>query len=210
MKCNLDMSKKYEIGYILGALKGDGFIGKHTKKQKMIMLSVSNKPFSERFRDCLFNVCGRKYKIGKVKNYRYSQGYCWVVRCTIKDIVNFFEHYDINSLLSDENDIKAGFLKGFFDAEGCSFCKYYPDRQSYARVVVASNFDRNLLEFCQKLLNSFKLKTRKIPNQVSGRNAYTLNLIISKENLTMFKEKIGFSIPYKTLNLEKCLETYGE
>ena len=209
MKCNLDMSKKFDIGYILGALKGDGFIGKHTEKQRMIMLSVGNRTFCETFRECLFSICGRKYKVSKVKNYRYTQGFCWVVRCTIRSVVDFFENYNIYNLIGEGIDIRAGFLRGFFDAEGCSFCKYYTNRQSYAKVVMVCNKNKKLLELCQKLLESLELKTRKISNRTVKGDVYPLHLSISKENLTRFKERVGFSIPYKNLNLENCLNTYG-
>jgi intein-encoded DNA endonuclease-like protein len=208
MKCSIDSSKKFEIGYVLGAIKGDGFIGKHTERQRMIMLSVANKTFCETFRNCLLKICGHKYKVCKVKNYRYSQGYCWVVRCTIKSVVDFFEKYDIYTLLNREDDIKIGFLRGFFDAEGCSFCKYYPDRQSFAKVVMICNKNKKLLELCQNLLESLELKTRKISNRTVKGDVYPLHLSISKENLTRFKERVGFSIPYKNLNVEECLNTY--
>jgi len=208
MKCNIDISKKFEIGYILGALKGDGFLGKNTKKQRMIMLSVGNKTFCETFRDCLFSICGHKYKVSKVKNYRYTQGFCWVVRCTIRSLVDFFENYNIYNLMNEGNDIKAGFLRGFFDAEGCSFCRYYPNRTSYTKIVVICNKNRKLLELCQVLLESLELKTRKISNRTMKSDVYSLHLSISKKNLTRFKERVGFSIPYKNSNLENCLNVY--
>jgi len=202
------MNKKFEIGYILGALKGDGFIGKNTDKQRMIMLSVKDKTFCETFRDCLFNLFGRKYKVSKVKNYSYTQGFCWVVRCTIRSVVNFFENYDIYNLINDEDSIKTGFLRGFFDAEGCSFYKYYPNRPSYTKIVMICNKNKKLLELCQNLLESLELKTRKILYCAEKGDVYPLHLSISKENLIRFKNQVGFSIPYKTLNLENCIKSY--
>ncbi|MBU3896882.1 MAG: hypothetical protein KJ697_03030 [Nanoarchaeota archaeon] len=206
MKCEIDVRREDDIGYTLGVIAGDGFIGKNTETTRMIMLSVKDKEFCDNFSNSLFNICGRKYKVSRVNNYRYRQGYCWVTRCCIRQVVNFFENYDIYQLSENTDKIKLGFLRGMFDAEGCSFCKLYPKRGGYSRTVAVFNKNKKLLNLCQELLNSFEIKTRKFSKDKDG--VYALHLSLSKENLTKFRDLINFSIPRKISNLETCLESY--
>lgn len=91
-------------------------------------------------------------------------------------------------------------LRTFFDCEGWVFCKSHQNRQ-----IGLDSINEIGLKQIISALNGLGIKTIKKENK--KREIYRI-FIYSKNNLKLFKEKIGFLHPNKKEKLDRALEDF--
>lgn len=196
------------LGYILGTLKGDGYVGKYSKSGVYIIgLEVVDKDFALYFKKVLDEWTGFeaiiKYYPKKSNSYRV-----WLYS---KFVVDYLKNFDIEKIKTASKKIKRMFLRGFYDSEGCV------PKDVKAKFISISNQSRQLLQFCKDLLSNLGMESRPIRIQskkgdrtnfgVYSENHYELN-IGNKENLIKFRDLVGFNIKRKQNNLIKMIDSY--
>ena len=145
----VDFNKKKTLSYILGVVKGDGWliINKKLKRYEIGLRVVSSK-FALEFLKSLKEV-GLKPRTRMVNNRYYE------VLANGKSLCMWIKNIDLNEYLKDEEQ-KIQFLKGFYESEGCCY-----DR------IRMFNTDRELMQFVFKILKDLgfhpKIKCRIRP-----------------------------------------------
>jgi intein-encoded DNA endonuclease-like protein len=186
-----------ELGYILGVISGDGYIYKNFH----VGLNVRDYDFALAFKNAL-----EKWISFPVFIYKGNSGTPFRVRLNSKEVCQFLNNFDLNKLKESSSKIKAEFIKGFFDSEGC----FYEPRFR----TLMSNTDKNLLLFIQTLLNAFNIKSHIYKSSSKGKIGILKNgnIIRSRKkcfSLCLFKEEskkffsmIGTNIARKRWNFE--------
>jgi len=108
-----DLSPSEDLGFILGALQGDGYcIARNTTYH--VALAVKDKEFAEAFRDALQNI-GMNPSLGYKSEGSYQAiGYG-------REFINWYLSLDldkIKEIVSSTDEAKIGFIRGLFDSEG--------------------------------------------------------------------------------------------
>jgi len=175
--------------YIIGALLGDGYL-----TDNMIRLKVTQKDFRDEFVNCIKKAYQITPRI-KEKNDIFLCAVHSVLLCNrLKRItkndsdIHFF-------VMNGSNEIKANFIKGFADAEGCVdlSCNKY-------QIVIAQK-NIKMLKKIQRLLLDLKIQS-KIYRKGDNNDHLVISLY---ENLKRYRELIGFSISYKKDKLEMAI-----
>jgi len=155
------------LGYVLGAMKGDGTATKYGRSHK-IVLSVRDFAFAESFKNAL-------PKIGLHPSfwYREKQG-LWVVSSNHKKFYYWYKDLSIDRIadLLVERRNAVGFIRGFYEAEGCLY-----KRKGKWYSLQMSNTERSLLELvkCLLLKLNFDFKWRSVTKPLR-RKIYILEL----------------------------------
>lgn len=194
------------LAYILGVLIGDGFLyyDKHTYWS--FQLATVNKHFAETFAHALHRWIGRKTPhIYTQDNSRgFSSGNIYIVRKASKEhflqIKSLIENLSFESKLTTES-LKTALLRGYYDSDGSfsSWLYSYKGRLLKEQKLVLTDGNLEKLRLAQRLLTSIGI----CPTYISrSRTSYHLEFR-AKRNIILFKEKVGFSIPYKQLKLEE-------
>jgi intein-encoded DNA endonuclease-like protein len=141
------------LAYILGVLKGDGFISKQIRKNGnrmyKVILVTSSEIFAKVFANSLKRI-GLHPWISKAKDTTTSFGKTKIIRveaCSL-EFVEWYEKLDfvhIRKLLNNKDLIRA-FIRGFYDSDGTTGIYRSGSR------VCFSNQSRELLEFIRSLL----------------------------------------------------------
>lgn len=117
---------------------------------------------------------------------RYTNPLTGVLRISYHNValagymkIKIHELLQMIGLLPD--DLKTEFLRAFFDDEGC--IDFRPEKNR--RSIRGYQKDMRILKIIKALLNDFNIVARVVaPNEV---------VIVGKENLILFEEKINFS-----------------
>jgi hypothetical protein len=204
-----DFTPSPEMSYAIGVILGDGHISRKLTEHNLIQLSVTDKDFAEKFAQSIAKVVGRSkpYTTTVYRHFRDNTTY-YRVNCSSREAHNFF-NTGRGTLLRIAAKYPADFIRGFFDAEGG--VSFFRDSKRF--VVFATNTDKSLLRFSQKLLmkqfsipSKIKLTSRKgrtsiMPDGhklIQKRDAYQL-LISGEQNVDRYYEHIGFSIKRKQI-----------
>lgn len=198
-----------EKGYILGIVgPGDGSI----VKGKMISLGVTDKDFTIEFANSLKRCYGvrpkimldsfpRKKQIYKV-NTKHQQIVSDILSYHDGDLKKFREGYERipPAIFSASSDVKAAYLRGFFDSQGCVKPPW---------VIEGSKANITVLKEIQILLSNLAIQSRiwkkgKGSWPGSKRESYAV-AISRKEARKHFYDKIGFSIGRKQQKLEQII-----
>lgn len=186
--------------YILGVLFGDGYIN---KKRVTISLSVIDKDFALAFKNSLIEVYGKisSFKLVQKKNTQKPQ-YLVELYSTevVEDLLRYGEFYGKiwevpKEILGNPNKKIIGmFLRGLFDSEGSV---YIGKRGGYSVEFACRN--KKAIKGIEYLLKKLKIKGFLRENGLR---------IFTKEDITIFKENVGFSIKRKQEKLIKLLNRY--
>ena len=190
------------LAYIIGTLKGDGFLTKNK-----VRLEVNDKDFIEEFEKNILNWSGLKCKIYTKNITTNYQLYLYST-----PVAKYLSKFDYH-ILYNYPSIYFMFLRGFYDSEGSVSVK--------AKGIFVFNNDEHLLSFCKELLSKLNIKTT--PIRVCGKigeevmfkdrsyirknNTHQLS-IYGKENIKRFKEIISFGINRKNVQVNKLLSSY--
>jgi hypothetical protein len=187
------------LAYILGVLKGDGSLICYNNTYRL-SLSVNDSNFAKKFKEYgekQFGLIGY-YKIVKDKWHKNMRHQV----CFYSKDLGFLKDFDLNLILQND-EFKKEFINGFIDSEGCVTKK---------GGIVIYNTNKELLKFCQKILNSFGIKSylgysnhyfRK-----DGSNGICYRLFIGKDRY-LFYQNFKFSIPRKQERLEFIIKGGG-
>ena len=175
---------------VVGIMLGDGHLSKDTRYMR---LRVRELDFCQHFKNLIEKTYGIKAPIDN-KYYYNCYAHSTLLALRISKLTN---HNKIipEFIFKGDNNIKARFLRGFFDSEG-SMDVIYNRRQ----VVLTQNNEKMLLQIKSLLLDL------GIQNKYVKKNFGSDKLIISLlENLEKYCNLIGFSIKYKQEKLEEAI-----
>ena len=208
-------------GYLNGLLLGDGTI----KKDKVILSSWGDGKGSKAVRSLAFayaetlphrsNFNGWMRVKGR-KEYRMSMGYFKKLAMELglkpgmKTITKEMEQ--------TSSEFCKGLLRGLFDADGSM-----QGRQSKGVSIRLAQSNLEILKAVQRILLRFGIFSKiyvnrrgegisKMPNGKGGTKNYLHKpqheLVISKENIRYFYQKVGFGNSHKMEKLEKAVKSY--
>jgi ribonucleoside-diphosphate reductase alpha chain len=208
-------------GYLNGLLLGDGTI----KKDKVILSSWGDGKGSKAVRSLAFayaetlphrsNFNGWMRVKGR-KEYRMSMGYFKKLAMELglkpgmKTITKEMEQ--------TSSEFCKGLLRGLFDADGSM-----QGRQSKGVSIRLAQSNLEILKAVQRILLRFGIFSKiyvnrrgegisKMPNGKGGTKNYLHKpqheLVISKENIRYFYQKVGFGNSHKMKKLEKAVKSY--
>lgn len=197
-----------ELGYILGVIAGDGYvIVKRTKGR--IGLEVRDKDFAQYFHNQLEKWSGLKISLSFNENKKLYTIVLYSLRAA-----RFLVDFNIYNLINFDNKIKANFLRGLFDSEGCVSASNLETPRKATRFISFHNSDKKLTFLVKTLLESLGIRVQNVDKIIgSGFNKHGIYFrlrIGGKNNLKMFKNKIGFSIGRKNKKLEELLNSYQD
>lgn len=179
-----------ELGYVLGAIYGDGYLGKYS-----IKLKVKDSDFAETFAKNILKWSGHTSSIRKDKFGLYIVRFHSIRGC---EFLSSIKMIDIKNWKTGN---KISFLRGLFDSEGCA-----PDATKRAKSIILYNSNKKIISLTSFLLNELNIKhsitSRKPSKGKIGRwdfirkKNYCIS-ITNYENKKKFYRIIGFSIKRK-------------
>ena len=123
------------------------------------------------------------------------------------------KHIVPEKVLTGTREMQAGFIRGLFSADG-----HVNQPTGMGAGIHLTSISRELLIDMQRLLLNFRIAsriyfdrrpagTKELPNGKGGTQEYNVKayheLVISKDNLLIFQDEIGFLDDYKTTLLEE-------
>jgi intein/homing endonuclease len=198
-------NQSYELGYILGVLVGDGHL-----RRDCIILKTTDCEFANVFYYFLKRWSGLQPKVREYdRSIKGKIRHVFDVSLFSADAARFVQMLGIpygnklrtwripNIVLSSNDEIKKGFLAGFFDSEATVRLTYDINCYSINKAGLAQ---------ISLLLNSFG-----IPHQVSSytpknRKWSTFHVLTIKwRHASSFADKINFQLPRKRKQLKRLI-----
>ncbi|MFQ5648279.1 MAG: LAGLIDADG family homing endonuclease, partial [Candidatus Aenigmatarchaeota archaeon] len=138
-----------DLGYILGVMKGDGFLSKAGRSgcSFLVGLNTIDKDFVLEFKsriEKVFKVPTSLYYFKPVKQWRFY--------FTSKEIGIFLKNFDIKKVLNASSNGKATFLRGLFDSEGSVSAYNLDELKRAERRITFVNKDKKLVKLVKDLL----------------------------------------------------------
>lgn len=142
------------LSYLLGVLKGDGYVSKTKDGYYKIGLSATSKLFVENFAENLREIGLKPYPIHLYTNPTHnSRQYCVITKS-----VNFFKWYK-NQTFRDIERIISGyevdFIRGFYESEG-TYCV----TSSGQKIISLYNTNFSLLKLVRKILKKVNIDSK--------------------------------------------------
>jgi len=205
-----DIKLTPEMSYVLGVLKGDGWLNFDGHSHYRTGLETKDLDFAKKFSNKLLKITGRKPLWVTIKrNFSKSTlaglkaGYKYdgfSVRLNFKEWFEKFSRMKTeteNLILNSAKDTKIEFLRGMFDSEG--YFGYFKGRKKEPRRnLILVNKDLKLLRLVNKLLKENNINSHFYDRPKTGIPTIQVN---DKNSLINFKNLIGFSIKRKQRNL---------
>ncbi|MEM2496739.1 MAG: LAGLIDADG family homing endonuclease [Nitrososphaerota archaeon] len=202
-----------ELAYVIGVVAGDGWAFKKRNGRHIVGARVKDEDFIEEFSRCLGKVLNRdppkprQEKDGRLVVSVESKTLYEILQkpIDIAKITSFVEHC---------KECMRGFLRGFFDSEGC----VRKDGSIYC-----FNADIQLLQYVKRILGLLgirttgpKIYTKKetlLFNERMGktylRKKDVYRIYIRMRDLLKFHQLVGFTIQRKQKRLEEYLRKRG-
>ncbi|NJF25928.1 LAGLIDADG family homing endonuclease [Thermococcus sp. Bubb.Bath] len=196
-RVNLDSSPA--LAYIIGVYFGDATATKGAEYKYNVKLKVVDKEFADAFAEALKDI-GLKPRSG-FENDRTRSGR-WYVETSSKSLYLYLKGSK-ERLFEVATKYPREFLRGFFDSEGSAIITRNRIR------VEACNYNKEVLEFCQELLNGldiyskiYRTKRKGQPVVIRGEQYhYTSDLFTLKiyrlESVYRYMREVGFTISRK-------------
>lgn len=209
----------FEDGYILGHLIGDGTFSPDGQPY----LAVWDKdPGSDVIADYLYQITDQMGHRSDWSGWFITANQKRLGTSSLRDFASKFGVVRGNKTITPEmerssSDMTSGILSGLFDTDGS-----VQGTQTKGVSVRLSNTDRELLASAQRMLlrlgiNSTIYFRREERNALlpDGRGGYAeyackpcWELVISKDNLAIFNDRVGFKNPVKMQKLSDSLSSY--
>jgi|TARA_Y100000031_G_scaffold155280_1_gene205444 ribonucleoside-diphosphate reductase alpha chain len=219
--CKWQGEHKEQEGYLIGLLIGDGVI----KKDKVVLSSwgkskgdKSIRKLVEKYTKSLPHRSDFKgwQHLTSRDEYRLSMGY---LKKLTKQLGLDSKKKITSKIEKASADFYEGFLRGFFDADGSvqgTHINGVSIRLAQSNIQRLKAVQRMLLRlgiFSQLHLNRRKAGKKKLPDGKGGYKLYNIKsqheLIISKENISTFYNRIGFSNIEKQKKLKTLIKSYN-
>jgi len=152
----INLEPNENLFYIIGVLYGDGsafcYDSYPNKKYKVcrIMLDCKDLDFAKAFQNSCKKI-GLNARLNTKKKTTFKQGFCWRVDCYSKILYNFYQKFDLNSMLNEKRESKIAFIRGIFDSDGCN-CK----KNNIVRI---TTIRKDFALFLKKLLETMNFKS---------------------------------------------------
>ncbi|MEK6937269.1 MAG: LAGLIDADG family homing endonuclease [Nanoarchaeota archaeon] len=186
----LDLENEAEI---IGIILGDGYIN---KKEYSIRLKVRENDFINNFA----NLIKKTYGIGTRYKY-YDYPCCYVHSINLASRINKLTNKKQripNFIICGSKNIKARFLRGFFDSEGSvDVLEKYHRRQ-----IVLTQKNIPWLKQIKTMLFDIGIQS-KIYKKPKDSDKLVISLI---ENMEKYYNLVGFSIRYKQNKLKLAID----
>ncbi|MDE1869120.1 MAG: hypothetical protein KGH60_04120 [Candidatus Micrarchaeota archaeon] len=143
-----DLKNSATLSYILGVLRGDGYVYHDKKGHYSVTLNVKSLKFAKSFRRSLV-----KIGLKPIKIFSDGRGYYWV-RAQSKEFYNWYRSLGPSASRELIDAIKGNeidFIRGFYEAEGGIS---YAD---YGYKLRISNTDYDIVEAISKHLTSINI-----------------------------------------------------
>ncbi|MFH1229094.1 MAG: LAGLIDADG family homing endonuclease [Candidatus Aenigmatarchaeota archaeon] len=188
------------LSYILGVMKGDGFI-RHSKYTSTIVLASKDLDFCQTFKGKLEEWSGIK-----CTDIIMRKDGLFEVTLSSKEAGNLIETFNLSKILGESNNIKSMIIRGLCDSEGSVIVS------GYTRSVKIYGTNKKLLIFAKTLMKSLGVDSR-LYHTMPSKNHFGKKIVYCisvrrKENIKKFSEIIGFSIQRKQEKLNKLLSLY--
>ena len=198
----------FELGYIIGTLKGDGYVSK-----KAFVLKCKDKEFMDYFIKCVSRLAKHRYngtfKPCIVRNKENGRQY-YDFACGRKKFCKWYKRLTdekIRQIAEKNRRFLIGFLKGFYDSEGClsvNKCFKKGKWYYYPRIHIC-NTEKNLIDLACTFIKRLEIECVTNESAISTSNfksnkekVYTIRInkvYYAREFLTI----VGSSIPRKSL-----------
>lgn len=198
-----------EKAYLLSVLAGDGWLDYSPKVRRcQIGLETIDEEFADEFRRCLhftYGIMPSKKKLIET-HPGWSDKYCVRLCCkaACEDLLAYgvsFKKEGWHVPLVIKNaapEIRASYLKGFFDSEGCVGVNN--------QRVKGTSSHLSGLEDISELLRTFEIRT-KIVRQSKEKSAYDVR-IQDRKSVELFAKYVGFTIIRRANKLQQVLSSY--
>jgi intein-encoded DNA endonuclease-like protein len=184
------------FSYVLGAFMGDGWL---CSNKRQIVVVAKDRDFIESVR-LAFQKTG-------VKAFMCRYRALWLTGVTRKllgEFINNLTLEDLEKIVSQTNDHKIQFIRGFFDAEG-TVCD---EKGCLNGIVKIRNTDLKLLNMVKRLLESLNIIPTRIyidrkggGNCFGSKDVYGLH-IIRRDEVSRFYELVGSNIKRKKIRMQ--------
>lgn len=202
-------------GWLLGEIVGDGWIDVKNHSAAVLFFGQNNEHMANIALKYTKEFCKTRADLG----IRYDKtNKHWSVYCV--GLKRLLEEYGIlddkslgDKLERTSSDMQRGFIRGFFDADGC-----VQGTHDHGYSVRLSQSDVPRLEVVQRMLSRLGIGSSLIKNRrlehtklMPGKEKLSHckaqhELIVSCENIKLFAEIIGFHEPHKIEGLNEILQ----
>ncbi|MGH2725937.1 MAG: LAGLIDADG family homing endonuclease, partial [Actinomycetota bacterium] len=210
-------------GWLIGSLIGDGYVN---KSQDTAIVQ-----FWGPHKDHMLNLALERVATlgGDPRYHKMREGGEMAdgsVRTQSRQLLGLCREYGISddkefltdAVVTASSDFQGGFLRGFFDADGTVLgtqnkgVSVRLSQSNIQRLVVVQRMLMNFGINSTVYLNRREPGETLLPDGKGGRTFYTTEaqheLVISKDNLRVFYDRIGFDDPGKCQRLEAALDSY--
>ncbi len=159
---------------------------------------------------CIRNIFSLEIRIKKqmlsLRNEKWKDFYNFSSRPLFRELKEFSDKNIPVFVKNSNKNVKAAFIKGFFDAEGNVDIHIIKSRNEMQRHIRCFSNDLNLLKEICILLKDFEIKSfiGKNKNRTYCLTAWGYNSLVS------FQKNIGFVIKRKSELLRKAVSSYKQ
>lgn len=189
---NPNLSPTAELIYILGVLKGDGYVYKRGRAN-VIELTIKSEEFANSFASALRKIgLAPSLWIRSIKRYENYQVY--VVTAISKKFVEWYNNVSlmqIKGIIGKNKESAAAFVRGFYESEG----SYFVDPRDGTPAICICNTNKFLLLFVKDLISllGYDLNMNDARPTSTGKPFYRLR-------------KSGRTIPELVDKIKPCIK----
>lgn len=195
----------------LAKISGDGYLNRYVicyTNTCDILIEEFKQDMKDIFKDIKLYEGRKNSKTKFVQTYGVSKTKIFL------NELSSFKSSDISvpeSIKNSDNSIMVEYLRAFYDDEGCVAIRLHKKTNEWKRnITLTSNSIKILEEIKEILVSRFQIYSNKIIKTANNRaDDKTFVLEISgKDNISKFKDNIGFKHPKKVKKLELMLKSY--
>lgn len=195
----------------LAKISGDGYLNRYVIGYTNTCDTLIEE-FKQDMKDIFKDI--KLYEGRKNSKTRFVQTYGISKTKIFLNELSSFKSSDIlvpESIKNSDDSIMVEYLRAFYDDEGCVALRLHKKSNEWKRnITLTSNSLKILEEIKDILVSRFQICSNKIIRTAKNRaDDKTFVLAISgKDNISKFKDNIGFKHPKKMRKLELAMKSY--